>query len=165
MTILNESTHTGEFLIAELPGLMSRKKAVLGAGNNLEAGAISFSSGVSHRLIIVFHDDGETVTGGGSSYTLQAVPSDVHAGDTISLTFHRTLNGSTGYLLDDPIHSALDVSPWGSAGTVPPIAAGFIWSDLSEVPHSDFYGCCGGSRGWTDGLYIEDLTQTQTPSR
>ncbi|QQR60357.1 hypothetical protein IPH19_02985 [Candidatus Uhrbacteria bacterium] len=133
--------------------------------NNLEAGAISFSSGVSHRLIIVFHDDGETVTGSGSSYTLQAVPSDVHAGDTISLTFHRTLNGSTGYLLDDPIHSALDVSPWGSAGTVPPIAAGFIWSDLSEVPHSDFYGCCGGSRDWTDGLYIEDLTQTQTLSR
>ncbi len=40
MTVLNESTHTGEFLIAELPGLLSRKEAVLASGNNLEAGAV-----------------------------------------------------------------------------------------------------------------------------
>jgi hypothetical protein len=40
MTVLNESTHTGEFLIAELPGLLSRKEAVLSSGNNLEAGAV-----------------------------------------------------------------------------------------------------------------------------
>ena len=40
MTTLNEGTHAGEFLIAELPGLLSRKEATLTSGENLEAGAV-----------------------------------------------------------------------------------------------------------------------------
>lgn len=131
---------------------------------NLSGGSLTIDPTDTHRVVIWFLNE-ETVTGSGNVYTLHATTSGVVAGDSVSFAFHRTSTGATGYLLDDPIHSALDVSPWGSAGTVPPIAAGFIWSDLSEVPHSDFYGCCGGSRDWTDGLYIEDLTQTQTLSR
>ncbi len=137
-------------------------------GGNLEAGAISFfTGGPEHRIIIVFRNDGETVSGSGNVYTLQATPSDVDASDSISLTFHRTSTGSTGYLADDPVHSSLNVSPWCPAsGCV--VAAGFIWSDLSEVPHSDLpYDVSGGSgsRDWTDGYLVEDLTQTQTLTR
>jgi hypothetical protein len=134
-------------------------------GNNLEAGTVSFSTGEVHWVIIVFRNDGETVSGSGNTYTLFATPSGVDAGDAVSFTFHHTGNGSTGYLLNDPAHSSLDTSAWGFPETGPVVEAGFIWSDLSELPHSNLTGIAGGSRDWTDGRYIEDLTQTTTLSR
>ncbi|MCE9586530.1 hypothetical protein K8R04_04420 [Candidatus Uhrbacteria bacterium] len=131
---------------------------------NLSGGSLVVDPTDTHRVVIWFLNE-QTVTGSGNVYTLHATPSGVVAGDSVSFNFHRTSTGATGYLLDDPIHSALDTSAWGSPRTGTVIAAGFIWSDFSEVPHSDFYGVGGGSRDWTDGLYIEDLTQTQTLSR
>jgi hypothetical protein len=41
----------------------------------------------------------------------------------------------------------------------------FVWSDLSEVPHSSASGTNSGSRDWTQDTYVEDLTQQSTLSR
>lgn len=40
MTVFTEGTHAGEFLVAELPGLLSRRNDILASGNKLAAGAI-----------------------------------------------------------------------------------------------------------------------------
>lgn len=40
MTVLTEGTHAAEFLLAELPGLMSRKQVVVNLAQNLAAGAV-----------------------------------------------------------------------------------------------------------------------------
>lgn len=40
MTVLTEGTHAAEFLLSELPGLMSRKQVVVNLGQNLAAGAV-----------------------------------------------------------------------------------------------------------------------------
>lgn len=133
-------------------------------GANLSGGSLTVDPGDAHRVVVLFPR--EQIITSGNVYTLHATTSGVvAAGDSVSFSFRRTSTGATGYLLDDPIHSSLDTSAWGSPGTGSVIAAGFIWSDLSEVPHSDNYGCCGGSRDWTDGHLVEDLTQTQTLSR
>jgi hypothetical protein len=114
------------------------------------------------RVIVTFVGDAN-VFGSGNVYTLHAtVGGTVSSGDAISLAFHRTGTGATGYLVADPSGETLDTSPWSSPLTGAVIEAGFIWSDLSEVPHFADSGTAGGSRDWTDGLYVEDLAQTQT---
>lgn len=40
MTVLTETTHTAEFLVAELLNLLSRRQGVLNTGNDLAAGAV-----------------------------------------------------------------------------------------------------------------------------
>lgn len=40
MTVLNETTHAGEFLAGELPDMLSRKSAVLASGAALLAGTV-----------------------------------------------------------------------------------------------------------------------------
>jgi hypothetical protein len=130
-------------------------------GNDLRSGSLTFTGGDSHRVTVIFATE-ETVLGSGNVYTLHASPSGVDAGDTLSITLHRTEDGSTGYLTDS--FDTIDTSPWGSPGTLPQTAAGFIWSDVSEIPHSDASGLGGGSRDWTDGAYLDDFTAVTTIS-
>ena len=40
MTVLTEGMHPAEFIVAELPHLMSREVGVLASGNDLDAGAV-----------------------------------------------------------------------------------------------------------------------------
>jgi hypothetical protein len=123
------------------------------------------------ELPIVIHLN-ETVTGSGNVYTLVGTPDGFVAGDSISTTFSRLSDDRvlTGYLFgtwtSTSTDTALDMSPYGAPYSTRDIrAAGLIWSDLSEVPHGAAFGRDGGSRDWTNGFLVEDLTQTQTLTR
>ncbi|MCR4256261.1 MAG: hypothetical protein NUW08_01000 [Candidatus Uhrbacteria bacterium] len=120
-------------------------------------------------LIIRFN---ETVTGPGNEYTVFGTPSGFVAGDTITVSFNRLADDrvATGYLrsiwASTSTDIALDLSPYGAPDSTRDTLMGhLIWSDLSEVPHSAAFGRDGGSRDWTNGYLIEDLTQTQTITR
>lgn len=115
-------------------------------------------------LIVNFLGD-ELVTGvPGNLYTLFGTPEGFVSGDSITITFEtRDDDGVvTGYLHNESGYEInLDESPWGTYGMPPFRSADFIWSDLSEVPHNAAMGGGGGSRDWTNGYLIEDLTQAQ----
>jgi hypothetical protein len=139
-------------------------------GNDLEAGSLSATSA---RIIVNFTNE-ETISGSGNVYTLYGTPSGSNSGDTVSVAPSRNLAGSvvTGYLDTETIvgtgltNSALvmpgtnlDTDNSGTADS----AGTFVWSDLSEVPHG--FASPGSSFDWTNDVYVEDLTQTQTLTR
>ncbi len=146
-----------------------------GAGADLEAA----TSSAPGRVVVVFSgapgdNTEETITGSGSVYTLTATVNGSVAGDTVSVSLARDLAGTivTGYLDDDAIAlNAVSVvgpnldSDDGISDGVAENPGSFVWSDLSEVPHSAAYGTTGGSYDWTNDVYVEDLTQTQTLTR
>lgn len=146
-----------------------------GAGADLEAA----TSSAPGRVVVVFSgapgdNTEETITGSGSVYTLTATVNGSAPGDTVSVSLARDLSGTivTGYLDDDSValNGTAVVTPNldsddGIADGVAENPGSFVWSDLSEVPHSASYGDTGGSYDWTNDVYVEDLTQTQTLSR
>ncbi|MEK7473200.1 MAG: hypothetical protein AAB668_00510 [Patescibacteria group bacterium] len=124
----------------------------------------------SGTIVIVFTNE-ETVSGSGSVYTLHGtINGTVDSGDSLSFNFRR--NGLatpiTGYLSTYPlagvVGSNIDVGTTPLAGA-PTVVGTFVWSDLSEVPHSYASGTDSGSRDWTEDLHVEDLTQQSTLSR
>jgi hypothetical protein len=123
------------------------------------------------RLPVIIRSN-QTVSGSGNSYTVFGTSEGFVAGDTISVTFSRLADDSilTGYLrsfwASTSTDIGLDLSPYGAPdSTRDARTASLIWSDLSEVPHSAMFGRDGGSRDWTNGYLIEDLTQVQTLTR
>jgi hypothetical protein len=144
-------------------------------GTDLEAG--SLVAGTSTGRIVVTFTNEETITGSGNVYTLYATPAGAVASDTVSIAPTRNLAGTilTGYIDEEVIAGTgltnatfnmpganLDTasSPDGTADA----AGTFVWSDLSEVPHS-FAASGAGSYDWTNDVFVEDLTQTQTLTR
>lgn len=123
----------------------------------------------SGQIAIVFTNE-ESISGSGNVYTLYgAIEGTVDVADSLSLNFRRESAGtvSTGYLTDAVYDSVrgpnIDTS---IGGDVSAEAAGtFVWSDNSEVPHSYASSTAGGSRDWTNDLYVEDLTFQSTLSR
>lgn len=126
----------------------------------------------------------ETVSGSGSAYTLMGTPEGFMTGDSLMIAFGGYTGGGdpgglggdigvvTGYIRDlsglgHSYDLALDLSPWNAPDSTMLISyyPGFMWSDLSEVPHSPFTGIMGGSRDWTNGYLVEDLTRTQILTR
>jgi hypothetical protein len=122
-------------------------------------------SGGTLPLIIQFTGE-ETVTGSGNIYTIVGAPSGFVAGDSISISFNQSDDRiATGYLRSTWTSTStdlmLDFSPYDAPdSTRTGINASLIWSDLSEVPHSAEVGRLDGSRDWTNGYLVEDLTQT-----
>ncbi len=123
----------------------------------------------SGKIVVVFTSE-DTISGSGNIYTLHAtVNGTVGSGDSYSLNFNRdsTNTVSTGYLTDAVSNSMrgpnLDTSNGGEVGA--DAEGTFVWSDLSEVPHSTASSTNGGSRDWTQDTYVEDLTQQSTLSR
>jgi len=123
--------------------------------------------------VIVSFTNEDTIAGSGNVYTLHAtVGGTIVSGDSISLSFYRT-GGSTvvtGYLTGQSVTSSggvvgpnidTSVSAINTAGAV----GTFLWSDQSEVPHNSSVGTSSGSRDWTDDVYVEDLTSSQSLSR
>ncbi len=147
-----------------------------GTSTDLEAGTIP--AGItSGRVIVVFSDPStanteETVTGSGNVYTLSATVNGSAAGNTVSFAPARNLAGSivTGYLDDEAVAlngTNVDGPNLDTASTPDGTADSpgtFVWSDLSEVPHSAA-GSGASSFDWTNDVYVEDLTQVQTLTR
>lgn len=139
------------------------------AGNDLEAGTLGAAS-TTAKVVVTFTNE-ESISGSGNTYTLYATPAASVAGDTVSLSFSRDLTQTitTGYLASDAISSLIGPNiDTAGAGLGPDNASDlvgyFVWSDNSEVPHSSTVGTAS-SRDWTNDVYVEDLTQTQTLTR
>jgi hypothetical protein len=123
----------------------------------------------SGKIVVTFTSE-ETIAGSGNVYTLHAtVNGTVDSGDSFSLNFYRDTSVTspvTGYL-DNNFSTIrgpnLDTAaaPDGSPNAI----GTFVWSDNSEIPHSYASGTAGGSRDWTQDLYVEDLTQQSVLSR
>jgi hypothetical protein len=150
-----------------------------GTGVDLEAGTLSAASSTG-RVIVTFTNE-ETITGSGAVYTLHATVGGSVAGDTVSFTPARDNSQTvvTGYL-DDGFSNLNSIALYGGDGTVSgnlnTNSAGgaganatnpgsFVWSDLSEVPHSFADVDNAGSDDWTNDVYVDDLTQAQTLTR
>jgi hypothetical protein len=143
-------------------------------GTDIEAG--SLVAGTSTGRIIVTFTNEETITGSGNVYTLYATPAGSIASDTVSISPTRNLTGSviTGYLDTETVSGASstnsglsvvgpNIDTASSPDGVADAAGTFVWSDLSEVPHA--FAAPGSSYDWTNDVYVEDLTQTQTLTR
>jgi hypothetical protein len=141
-------------------------------GTDLEAGTLVAASS-SARVVVSFTNE-ETISGSGNVYTLYATPAGVDASETVSIAPTRNLAGTvtTGYILSGSMAGTgltnpglaspsinIDTANDGSADQ----PGSFVWSDLSEVPHS--FATPGSSFDWTNDVYVEDLTQTQTLTR
>jgi hypothetical protein len=142
-----------------------------GSGRVYESPCV-YGRGGSGQVIIRFVDE-ETISGIGNAYTLHGTVNLFASGDWIDTSFGFGGLGETVYLdtlittgyIASGIHTLeIDTSPYGMPGTTlrSPVGASFLWSDLSEVPHSALEGTAGGSRDWTNGYLIGDLTQVQT---
>lgn len=120
--------------------------------------------------IVIYFTNEETIAGSGNVYTLHGtISGTVDSGDSLSLNFRRESTGTvaTGYLTDVAMGGIrgphINASSAASGST--DAEGTFVWSDNSEVPHSYASGTSGGSRDWTNDLYVEDLTQQSTLSR
>jgi hypothetical protein len=130
----------------------------------------------------------ETISSGGTTYTLRATPTlaSDSTTKTISTSFYRPSQSvMTGYIADDG-----GPNMWGgvlgltnyASGTKPAGGIGysnatgtFIWSDRVDVPHSYASGSLGGmgtgtggggsgSGDWTSDVYVESMNDIQTLS-
>ncbi len=141
----------------------------------------SIAAGVNSGTIIVSLKPGqeESISGSGNVYTLHATVSGATSGENVSLSFVRESDTSsivTGYLANFGMGSyTTSTNNYSIDKSAAPLAAGaatgtavfagtFVWSDNSEVPHSQLTGIAGGSRDWINDLYVQDLSQTQTLS-
>ncbi len=146
-------------------------------GNDLEAASItnSANSSTAQRVVVAF-DNGSNggekqITGSGLTFTLFAtVGGTVNTGDQVTVSIDRTDDTATitGYLTTPAGGNGTLYGPHVDTGTVPGAStttADFVWSDLAEIPHSDAAGILGGSRDWTNGYLVVDLTQSQSLSK
>ncbi len=120
----------------------------------------------------------ESVSGSGNVYTIHASVAGAAGGGNVSLTFLRQAGSSvvTGYLANFGLgdnatgtnNYVIDTSVGALAATAATsslqFAGTFVWSDNSENPHNPALGNAGGSRDWSNDLYVQDLTQSQTLS-
>jgi hypothetical protein len=139
-----------------------------GAGGDLETGSIS-----ANGMAILSFTNQEPISGSGNVYTIYATVSNAGPGESVALSFYRDplVPVVTGYLVNSSAIGAMpnsadvynidtSVAPSGAAtdpGT-------FLWSDESDTPHSSAVGTSGGSRDWTNDVYVDDVSQTQTLS-
>ncbi|MBU1348916.1 hypothetical protein KJ781_02510 [Patescibacteria group bacterium] len=141
---------------------------------NVETGTIDAIEAGGY--IVVSFTNEEQISGSGNVYTLHATVGGAASGQNMSLSFYRDANAPvvTGYLDNSfavsPLVSSasiftIDVSAAPSSTPAGTFYAGtFLWSDMSEVPHSSALGTSGGSRDWTNDVYVEDVSQTQSLS-
>ncbi|MBP9863865.1 hypothetical protein KBC54_00240 [Patescibacteria group bacterium] len=113
----------------------------------------------------------ESISGSGNVYTLHATVSGATSGKSVTTSFYRDNTNPvvTGYLATGAYNALtatanvfnIDTAAAPSGGTGSATGT-FVWSDFSEVPHSPVAQT--GSRDWTNDLYVQDLSQSQTLS-
>ena len=147
-----------------------------GDESDVEAGTIATNQ-ASGSVIVSFTNE-ETISGSGNVYTLHATVAGAASGQNVTLTFYRDAAAPivTGYLTSNfavsPLTTStaifsIDVGAAASSTPASPTkfyAGTFLWSDNSEVPHSSALGTSAGSRDWTNDVYVEDISQTQSLS-
>lgn len=156
--------------------------AITSSTNAADLVSGSLSVGNNSGQIIVAFKPGfeESISGSGSVYTLHATVSGAASGQSVTFTFVRETSTTvvTGYLANFGLGASATgtnnyvidtgVAPAAAAdaSSTAMFAGTFVWSDNSENPHSPALGnaTAGGSRDWSNDLYVQDLTQSQTLS-
>ncbi|MBP9710390.1 hypothetical protein KBD61_05210 [Patescibacteria group bacterium] len=142
------------------------------AGDNLYIDSLTSRDMPTGQLTLIFENE-ETVSGSGNIYSLRATPRGHVPGDVFTLTppLDTLRLYPTGYLTSPGAVGAMDgiagpnIDESEPADGAPEAASGFVWSDLSEIPHSSMVGGrAGGSRDWIAG-FVEYPLQGQTLSR
>ncbi len=135
---------------------------------DLEAGSIP--AGVNQAYVVVSFTNEDSVGGTGNVYSLRASVSYTGTGNNVTTNLYTDPATAivTGYLDNATAVGALGASAdiYSIDTAVAPDGAGdnvgtFVWSDNSEVPHSS---ASQTSRDWTNDVYVEDLTQSQSLS-
>ncbi len=141
-----------------------------GDTSDLETGSMTSST----CTVVMSFTNEEVISGSGNTYTLHATIAGATSGDSLSVSFYRDSSTDpvvTGYLQASVAHGQIPSSSaifnidtaTAPAATVNATGT-FVWSDNSEVPHSDADGGSAGSRDWTNDVYVEDISQTQNLS-
>ena len=143
---------------------------IVNAGGIDITGTSSSVSGTDATVVVVFRNE-DTVAGSGNSYTLHAlVNGKVVVGDKLVTAFNRSVStgAETGFLTTDGARAVAGTLPGPHldasivADDTTDYTAGFLWSDLSEVPHLAQPGRSGGSYDWAlDGL-LDNLNVAET---
>ncbi len=109
----------------------------------------------------------ESITGSGTVYTLRAAPAFTGAA-TIVTSFIRTpspMNWVRGDVeMTGPLYDYMGTLVIDGNDPSGQHAFGvgyFMWSDLSDIPHSAALGAYSGSGDWTNSALVSDLTQAQ----
>ncbi len=140
---------------------------IVNATSGADLKSTDVPAGVNQVYAVVAFTNEDTISGSGNTYSLRATVSYTGTGNNITTSFYR-----------DPLNTVVTGLPknstafggWASnagiwsignfAGTA--VATGtFMWSDLSEVPHS---AANNGSLDWTNDVNVEDLAQSATLS-
>ena len=147
-----------------------------GDETDVESGSMATTQNSGY--IFVSFTNEESISGSGNVYTLHATVSGAVSGQNVSVSFTRDSTSSivTGYLMSNVGYGnnlatsteifhidtavAPDATTYGNVNAT----GTFMWSDNSEVPHSSAVGGSAGSRDWTNDVYIEDVSQSQTLS-
>ncbi|MDO8583799.1 MAG: hypothetical protein Q7R83_01320 [bacterium] len=145
---------------------MNAETGILYAGNFV---------GSSVSVTVLFNTEESITAAEPKVYTLRATVAGSATGDQISISpLRNSLSAAvTGYLSDAAATtSAFGAGPilWSAVDTAISGANGtFLWSDMSETPHSDAYGIVGdavySSKDWTEDLYVSGLGDSQVLSR
>lgn len=135
---------------------------------DLTGADISGATNLSGNYVIVRLVNEEEPDTSGTRYVLKATVTYSGSNNSVKTGFLRAASVVTGYIADDGGISSY-VGSLGIDTAVAPDGGSeadgtFLWSDQVDVPHSDASGTAGGSRDWTNDVYVEDLTQSQTLS-
>ncbi|MFZ2803644.1 MAG: hypothetical protein WA001_00310 [Patescibacteria group bacterium] len=142
-------------------------------GANLQTGTVA--TGTTSGKIIVSFTSEQSISGSGNVYTLHATAAGVHTGDSVQVAFYRdpTAPIVTGYLASNVADGGAGIVASTNiyaidTGIAPSNTfsdtGSFLWSDDSEVPHNPVVGTSGGSRDWTNDVYVQDISQSQSLS-
>ncbi|MCI0479602.1 hypothetical protein L0Y59_03585 [Candidatus Uhrbacteria bacterium] len=137
-------------------------------GVDVEAGAVTNDTG----YVIVSFTNEQTFEASGVTYTLHATVSGADAGESVTFSFYRdpTAPVVTGWLTNSsaivlPAHADVySIDTTVAYDGVAEYDGTFLWSDMSEVPHSPALPGAGGSFDWTNDVYVDDVSVSQTVS-
>jgi hypothetical protein len=141
-------------------------------GVDLQNGSLAAASTTGRIVVSLKPGQEESISGSGNVYTLHATVSGAASGQNVTLTFFRDPNAPivTGYLVNSVNDTTAGISSSANVFSVDTAVApsntfgasgSFLWSDNSEVPHSS---AVETSRDWTNDVYVQDLSQSQTVS-
>ena len=146
----------------------------LWTGTDLTTSSVS-PDGVTQFAVSFKPGYEEKISGSGHVYTIHATISGTTGGQSLIVEFRTTgvpslvtgtlTNGGgfEGYKLSPLIFNIDRRDPPMPGSSLSDIFTGtFVWSDLSEVPHSAALGTTGGSHDWTNSYLVNDLTGSVT---
>ena len=147
---------------------ISEYSIVDGQGMDLQTKTIPAT--IQNGYVIVSFPAGreEVISGSGQVYTLHATVSGASAGKTVTFSLYvaqpKVITGyvsNRGYSspLSAPSPKIYHIAQTETQQGILAATGDFVWSDMSEVPHTDDGASTPSSKDWTNGTYVQSLNQ------